>query len=115
MAEPTLSQLLGLDRQMGRIREHPPSKCGHCRKSWTASAGPVEQRLPEPGMFTICMYCLGVCQYDEQLQGRALHAKQLRQLPRAFRRKLEEMRESLRALQQRQCRIRRSVGETSPA
>lgn len=80
----------------GRDHETPPTKCGKCGNIWTLSTGEkLQQELPQPGAFCVCAFCGAICQYDEQMQGRVLAAKDLRQLPRAFRRKLQELSSAL--------------------
>lgn len=79
----------------GRDHEHAPSSCGKCGGLWTTSTGKAGQPLPQPGAFCVCALCGAICQYSDDMQGKPVTDKELRQLPRSFRRKLEDLSRSL--------------------
>lgn len=99
MAELGLQHALTLKPIMldGRDFPHPPRRCGGCGGIWTWSAGKQGKPEPQPGAFCICHFCAAICQYRQDMSGAVLARKELRALPRAFRRELLRLQEALRA------------------
>lgn len=85
----------------GRTHDLGSSKCGKCGRIWTVSTGESGQPLPQPGAFSICSFCATICQYDDNMQGQPVTAKELRQLPRWFRRKLQDLRAAVLLVDER--------------
>ena len=81
----------------GRDHPHPPRKCGGCGGVWTWSAGEQGKPDPAPGAFCICSFCAAICQYRADMSGVVLSKKELRALPRAFRRDLFRLQAALQA------------------
>lgn len=98
MAELSVPQALLLRRFTASENHwHPkPTSCGACGASWEVSAGEAGASGPQPGAFCICLRCAAINQYRDDLSGERVSKKELRSLPRSFRRTLLDLQESVR-------------------
>jgi hypothetical protein len=85
-------------------KEHtrvPEAQCGHCGKPLDSATGTDGSMRAKPGDMSICIFCLGVNQFDERLQHVAVTADELAAAPPAIRSQLEDMIALLREAQLR--------------
>lgn len=84
----------------------PEAQCGHCGKPLDSATGTDGSMRAKPGDISICIFCLGVNQFDERLHHVAVTADELAAAPAAIRSQLEDMIALLREAQ-----LRKGQGE----
>lgn len=75
----------------------PPSPCGHCGKLLEAATGTESGQKAEPGNLSICVKCLGINRFDENLAMVAMTDEDMAAVPAPVRAQLDEMAALLRS------------------